>query len=158
MYIIDTNILVSEILVKYEQDELTNRCREFFQEMPLIKRVVPDFILNEFELLMIQVVPSRYKNQINEQGKKDLMEITTLYMERVIEKCVLVAPTKSVIKVAFEYYKQLKDDHYISFTDSLLLATAKHNGYTIFTKDKRINLLAKQLDISFIDITKEKTS
>ncbi len=149
MFIIDTNILASEILVKYEQDALTEQYRTFFQEIPLIKRVVSDFILNEFELLMTQVVPSRYKNVMREAERRDLQTITSAYLERVIGEYTLISPSTRVIKKAFEYYKRFEHSHYISFTDSLLLAAAQHNDYTIISKDARLNQRAKELHIAF---------
>lgn len=149
MFIIDTNILASEILLKYEQDELTEKYRTFFQKIPLIKRIVPDFILNEFELLITKVIPSRYKNQMSEIEKKELRKITSEYMERIIEGYTLASPSTSVIKKAFGFYKRFESTHYISFTDSLLLATAKDNDYTLISKDQRINDRAKELGITF---------
>lgn len=149
MFIIDTNILASEILVKYEQDALTRQYRAFFQEIPLIKRVVPDFILNEFELLMTQVVPSRYKKVMRESERKELQAITSAYLERVIGEYTLISPSTYVIKKALEFYKRFERNHYISFTDSLLLATAQHNDHTIISKDARLNHRAKELHIAF---------
>jgi predicted nucleic acid-binding protein len=155
MFIIDTNILASEILVKYEQDELTLKYRAFFQEIPLMKRVVPDFILNEFELLMTQVVPSRYKDQMTGEERKELRVITSAYIERIIGDYTLVSPTPAVIKKALGMYKRFENTHYISFTDSLLLATAQENRYTVITKDRRVNDRAKELQISFYELQKE---
>lgn len=147
MYIIDSNILVSEILTKYEKDELTLKYKEFYQQVPLIKRVIADFILNEFELYMVQVVPSRYQDQMDKEERKTIREVTSKYMERIIEECTLVSPSISVVKTAFDLYKRFGDTHYISFTDSLLLATAKANSYTIITKDRRLKERAKDLSI-----------
>ena len=151
MFIIDSNILVSEILTKYEKDELTLKYRKFYQQVPLIKRVIADFVLNEFELYMVQVVPSRYKAYMSEQERKAIREITSAYMERVIGECTLAFPSISAIKTAFDLYKRFGHRHYISFTDSLLLATAKDNGYTILTKDRRLRERAKDLGIKFYE-------
>lgn len=147
MFIVDSNILISEILTKYEKDELTLKYHAFYKQVPLIKRVISDFILNEFELYMVQVVPSRYQEQMEEQERKTIREITSAYMERIIGECTLISPPISVIKTAFDFYKRFGHTHYISFTDSLLLATAKANSYTIITKDRRLNLRAKDLRI-----------
>ncbi len=147
MFLIDSNILVSEILTKYEKDELTLKYKEFYQQVPLMKRVIADFVLNEFELYMVQVVPSRYKAYMSEQERKVIREITSVYMERMIGECTLVAPSISVIKTAFDLYKRFGHRHYISFTDSLLLSTAKDNSYTIITKDRRLRERAKDLGI-----------
>jgi len=149
MFIIDSNILVSEILTKYEQDELTLKYQASYKQIPLIKRVISDFILNEFELYMVQVVPSRY--QMDKLERKTIREITSAYIERMLRKCTLVSPSISTIKTAFDLYKRFGHTHYISFTDSLLLATAKDNGYTILTKDKRLNAGAKDLHIEFYE-------
>lgn len=151
MFIIDSNILVSEILTKYEKDELTLKYKEFYQQVPLMKRVIADFILNEFELYMVQVVPSRYKDKMEEQERKALREIATAYMDRIVREYILVSPSISVIKTAFDLYKRFGQTHYISFTDSLLLATAEENSYTIITKDRRLNLRAKDLRIDFYE-------
>lgn len=147
MFIIDSNILVSEILTKYEKDELTLKYKEFYQQVPLIKRVIADFILNEFELYMVQVVPSRYKAYMNKQEIKAIREITMVYMERILGECIVVSPSISVIKTAFDFYKRFGHTHYISFTDSLLLAAAKANSYTIITKDRRLRERTKDLGI-----------
>jgi len=151
MFIVDSNILISEILTKYEQDELTLKYQTFYKQIPLIKRVISDFILNEFELYMVQVVPSRYQEQMEEQERKAIREITKAYMERIVEEYTLVSPSISVIKTAFDFYKRFGYTHYISFTDSLLLATAKYNSYTIITKDRRLNQRAKDLHIEFYE-------
>ena len=147
MFIIDSNILVSELLAKYEQDDLTLKYKAFYQQIPLIKRVIADFILNEFELYMVQVVPSRYPAQMDKQERKAIREISIAYIERLIEECTLFSPSLSVIKTAFDFYKRFERTHYISFTDSLLLAAAKDNLYTIITKDRRLNERAKDLHI-----------
>lgn len=147
MFIVDSNILVSEILTKYEQDELTLQYQAFYKQVPLIKRVISDFILNEFELYMVQVVPSRYQEQMDKEERKAIREVTSKYIERIIEECTLVSPSIAVIKTAFDFYKRFGHTHYISFTDSLLLAIAKNNSYTILTKDRRLNSRAKDLRI-----------
>jgi len=151
MFIVDSNILISEILTKYEQDELTLKYQAFYKQIPLIKRVIPDFILNEFELYMVQVVPSRYQGQMDEQEIKAIRDVTSTYIEYMIEKCTLVSPSIPTIRIAFDLYKRFIRTHYISFTDSLLLATAKNNSYTIMTKDRRLNQRAKDLHIEFYE-------
>lgn len=156
MFIIDTNILASEILEKYEQDALTQQYRAFFQEIPLIKRVAADFILNEFELLITQVVPSRYKNVMDEAERNELQAITSAYLERVIGDYTLISPSIYVIKKAFEFYKRFEKNHHISFTDSLLLATAQDNDYTIISKDVRLNARAKELHIACYESQSKK--
>jgi predicted nucleic acid-binding protein len=145
MFLIDSNILVSEILVKYEQDERTLQYRNFYQQIPLIKRVVTDYVLAEFELYMIQVVPSRY--QMNAKAKKEIQQTTSEYLKQIINSFTLDSASPSVIKKAFSLYQRFENTHYISFTDSLLLALAQINDYTLITKDKRLNSLAKELSI-----------
>src|SRR3712207_1507120 len=116
MFLIDTNILISEILNKYEQDEITVLYRTFYQQIPLIKRVIPDFVLNEFELYMVQVVPVRY--HLQEQERKEVRETTSVYIQHLVESVTLDAPSPSVIKKAWSFYHQFERTHYISFTDS----------------------------------------
>lgn len=147
MYIIDTNILVSEILTKYEQDVITEKYRKFYQTIPLSERVIPDFVLNEFELYMMQIVPSRYKDQINEKEKRVLRETTTVYIERMVTECTVFGPNAATVKSAFHLYKTFVDSHYISFTDCLLLASAQSNGFELLTKDTRLNARAKVLGV-----------
>ena len=148
MFLIDSNILVAEILTKYEQDELTEQYRRFYRQIPLIKRVVTDFVLNEFELYMVQVVPSRYQKKMTEEEKRETRLATVAYMQRVTESFSLDSPSKATIKNAFILYQRFtQEGHYISFTDSLLLAMAQANGYTLVTKDKRLRMLAHNLDV-----------
>lgn len=151
MFIVDTNILISELLSKYETDELCRKYRLFYQKIPLLKRAIPDFILNEFELYMVQVVPSRYDEQMVSQEKKEIREITRSYMEKIVEECTLIAPSLTVIKSAFQLYTQFVSTHFISFTDSLLLATARDHSYTLLTKDRRLKMRAKELDIAYFE-------
>ncbi len=148
MYLIDTNILISEILVKYEQDAESHTYRNFYQQIPLLQRVIPDVVLNEFELYMLQVVPSRYQSRMPQAERQELRPITSAYIGRVIETSSLTAPTISVIHHAFDLYKRFLHTHYISFTDSLLLAIAHANGYTLLTKDRRLNARAKELNVA----------
>jgi predicted nucleic acid-binding protein len=147
MFLIDTNILASEVLQEYEQDQLTLTYRAFFKKLPLMKRVIPDFILNEFETLITQVVPSRY-NLTSEQ-KQNLKNITCTYIEKIVEEHTLIAPTTAIVKDAFPIYQQNVHTHYISFTDSLVLALARQNNFTILSKDQRLNARAKELHISY---------
>ena len=152
MVIIDTNILVSELLHKYEQDENTLQYRRFYQQLPLVQRVIPDFILNEFEIYMTKVAPSRYR--MDEQQKKTIRKATSIQLEELIHNCTVVSPSPATIKNAFALYKRFENDHYISFTDSLLLAVAKDSGYTLLTKDRRVINRAKELDIHLSKLTK----
>ena len=148
MYLIDTNILVSEILIKYEQEEESYTYRNFYQQIPLIQRVIADVVLNEFELYMLQVVPSRYQSRMPQAERQELRPITSAYIGRVIEISTLIVPTTSVIHHAFDLHKRFLLTHYISFTDSLLLAIAHANGYTLLSKDRRLNARAKEVDVA----------
>jgi predicted nucleic acid-binding protein len=155
MYLIDTNILVSEILVKYEQDEESLTYRNFYQQIPLIQRVIPDVVLNEFELYMLQVVPSRYQSRMPQAERQELRSITSSYIGRVIETSTLMTPSLPVIHHAFHLHKRFLHTHYISFTDSLLLAIAKANNHTLMTKDRRLRARAKEIDIAYYETTEE---
>jgi|SRR3954451_5973729 predicted nucleic acid-binding protein len=147
MFLIDTNILAAEILQAYEQDPLTKSYLAFYTKVPLLKRVIPDFILAELETLMTQVVPSRYN--LSPELKQQMKALTATYMGRLIDEHTLVTPTVATIKEAFPIYQQNLQSHYISLTDSLLLALARQNDFTIVSKDERLNARAEVLQISY---------
>jgi predicted nucleic acid-binding protein len=149
MFIIDTNILAAEILKEHERDKLTVSYLSFYRQIPIIKRVIPDFILNEFEKLMLQVIPSRY--HLTSKEKQNLRSITVIYMKKIIDRETLMTPTVITIKVAFSIYLQNIHTHYISFTDCLLLAMAQQHGFTIVSKDERLNARAKELHIAYYE-------
>ena len=54
-YVIDTNIHAAYLLQGYEADPLTKKYLAFYSKIPLSQRLVPDFIMNEFELFITQV-------------------------------------------------------------------------------------------------------
>lgn len=155
MVIIDTNILVSEIMSKYEFDEETKQYRLLYEQIPLYRRVIPDFILNEFELFTAQVAPGRYK--MNPEEKLILHEALGEYLHRIIHSFSLYSPSLSAIKQAYGIYFQYHKTHYISFTDSLILSASLNNSYAVLTKDKRLRDRAKELSISCLEpVRKEK--
>lgn len=147
MFILDTNILAAEVLTEHEQDHLTTTYLAFYKQLPLVKRVLPDFILNEFETLMIQVVPSRY--HLTDEEKHNMKNITTAYIKKIINEFTLITPTITLVKEAFSLYQQNVHTHYISFTDSLLLTMARQHNFTILSKDMRLNARAKELKIAY---------
>src|SRR5215213_7498736 len=129
MFLIDTNILASEILRVYEQDQLTASYLAFYTKIPLMKRAIPDFILAELETLVTQVVPSRYN--LAPELKQQMKQVTATYMEKLIGEHTLITPTTATVKEAFAIYQQNLQTHYISLTDSLLLAVARQNYFTV---------------------------
>lgn len=149
MFIIDTNILAAEILTVHEQDKLTISYLAFYKQLPLMRRVIPDFILSEFETLMTQVVPSRY--HLTDKEKQNLKTITTAYLKKIIDGHTLITPTTGAVKEAFALYQQNIHTHYISFTDSLLLTIAQQHHFTILSKDERLTARAKELRIAYYE-------
>jgi predicted nucleic acid-binding protein len=147
MFVIDTNILAAEILREYEDDPLTTSYLAFYQQLPLMKRVIPDFILNEFETLMTQVVPSRYN--LDDEQKRHFRTLTCSYLKKLVEDHTIITPSPQTVKEAFSLYDRYHTTHYVSFTDSLLLALAKQEGFTLLTKDQRVNHRAKELEIGY---------
>ena len=71
MYVIDSNIHVAYLLQHYEDDVVTKKYLAFYTTIPTAERVVPDFILGEFETLIMQVIPSRY--QLKGEDKKNVV-------------------------------------------------------------------------------------
>jgi predicted nucleic acid-binding protein len=72
-------------------------------------------------------------------------------MEKIVEEHTVITPTTTIVKDAFPIYQQNVHTHYISFTDSLVLALARQNNFTILSKDQRLNARAKELHISYYD-------
>ena len=147
MYLLDTNILASEILKKYEQDQKTLLYRHFLNSISLEKRIVSDFILGEFETFMLRVVPKRYK--MAETEKNDLIAVTHAHLAKLIELCTMENTTNSIVTQALSIYQKYAHIHYINFTDSLFLSCAQANGYTILSQDQRLTARAKELKIKF---------
>ena len=146
MFLIDTNILAAEILKEFETDQLTRDYLALYNGIPLMKRVIPDFILSEFETLITQAVPSRYN--LTDDQRRNMKNITTEYMKRIIEEHTVMTPTITTVKDAFSLYQRYTKLGYISFTDSLVLALARQNDYAIVSKDQRLKSKAKDLEIA----------
>lgn len=152
MYIIDTDILTSELLTKYHQDELTKKYLAFYRKIPLMKRVLPDFVLTEFELFITKVMPTRYAMQVSE--KKRLHDVVASYLRQINNNCILVSPNQQTMQHALALYQQRTELYeQASLTDCLLLASAQQLSYTILSKDKRVMAYATELHIPFVTIT-----
>src|SRR4051794_9594974 len=146
MYLIDTNIHVSFLLRNFENDDLTRQYLALYESIKLRERVVPDYILGELETFIMQVVPSRY--QLPAEDMKKIKHLTQEYFRRLTQECTIVVPDVQTVERARDIYFENATTNYISFFDSLCLATAEQNGYTIFTRDKRMNSLAKRMQIA----------
>lgn len=154
MYIIDTSILVAELLYKYndQEDEAVKKYLSIYKKIPLMKRVIPDFILNEFELFTTHVIPARYSLQVSE--KKQLHDVIASYLRQIISNCTINSPNKQIVKTAFSLYQQpISDENtrHISFTDSLLLAMASKLQYVIVSTDPEIRIYAAELNIACLE-------
>ncbi|HUD44008.1 MAG TPA: PIN domain-containing protein [Patescibacteria group bacterium] len=147
MYLVDTNIHAAYLLQNYENDDVTRQYLHFYETVSLVDRAIPDFILGEFETFMMQVVPSRYNLQI--EDKRKIQQLTTEYMQNLTTDCTLIVPDTETFQYAKDIYFEYLNSHYISFVDALVLATADRNSYPILTKDERMKLLAKRMNISF---------
>jgi predicted nucleic acid-binding protein len=145
MYLIDTNIHAAYLLQNFETDTLTKKYLALYNEIKLAERVVPDFILGEFETFIMQVVPSRYN--LNAEDKQKLKQVALEYIQRLTHDCPLVVPTIETVHLARDIFFDNAQTHYMSFIDCLLLATAKQLDLTIFTKDRRMSEAANKLTI-----------
>jgi predicted nucleic acid-binding protein len=146
MYLIDTNIHAAYLLQNFEGDKVTKLYLSLYDTITLSERVVPDFILGEFETLIMKVVPARYG--LNSDDKQKLKRTAQDYIKSLTEDCTIVVPEVRTVQRARNLYFENMDTHYISFVDCLVLATAEQNNYAIFTKDERLSTLAKKLTIS----------
>lgn len=141
MYLIDTNIHAGYLLQNFETDDLSQMYNDFYKTIALTDRVIPDFILGEFETFTMQVVPSRYR--LSAGDKQKLKQTVYEYLYRLTHNCVLITPDVSIVQKARDIYFDNFSTHYISFVDCLILATAENNNYSILTKDERIKMIAK---------------
>jgi predicted nucleic acid-binding protein len=146
MFLIDTNIHAAYLLQHFENDDLTKQYLARYNNIPLRDRVVPDFILGEFETFIMKVVPSRY--QLNAEDTQKLKHLAFAYIKTLTEECTIVASEVQTIEHARDLYFESAPTSYLSFVDCLVLATAEHNTYTVFTKDMRVNKLAEKLHIA----------
>lgn len=148
MLLIDTNIHAAYLLQEFEDDNLTKQYLALYDTIILSERVIPEFILGEFETFMMQVVPSRYK--LNATDKQQLQQLSLDYIYLLTNECTVVTPNVSSVKRARDLYFENAKTHYLSFIDCLLLATAEYHNYTLFTKDKRMKAIAQQLHIPLL--------
>lgn len=146
MYLVDTNIHAAYLLQNYEQDVLTKQYLELYNAISLADRVIPDFILGEFETFIMQVVPPRYK--LNPGDAQKLKQLAFDYLQRLTYECTIVVPQVQTVQRARDLYFENAKTHYLSFVDCLILATAEQNKLTVFTKDARIRTAAKNLQIA----------
>ena len=147
MFLIDTNIHAAYILKQYENDPLTVQYTTFYKQLSLKHRLVPDFILGEFETLLLQAVPSRYK--LDTEEKQELKKLVHEYITDIRRDYPLITSSEDVVRKAFEIYHTNFSTRYISFTDSLLLALASAHQYTLLTKDQKLHVIAQQMRIPF---------
>src|SRR3954462_14875952 len=146
MFLIDTNIHAAFLLQNFGNDDLTKQYLATYHAIKLKERVVPDYILGELETFIMQVVPSRY--QLPAEDMKKIKHLTHEYLSWLTQECTIVVPEVQTVERARDIYFENATTNYISFFDSLCLATAEQNGYTIFTRDKRMNSLAKRMHIA----------
>src|SRR5258706_10633832 len=149
MYLIDTNIHAVYLLQNFQDDEVTKQYLAMYNTIPVANRIVPDFILGEFETFMLQVVPSRYTLPL--EDKQKLKQLVLEYLHRLTQECMLTAPDTKTVQIAMEIYLKNAQSHYISFIDALVLATAKQHEYIILTKDQRLVSRAKELHIDYYE-------
>lgn len=148
MYIIDSTILIAEILSKYPQNEENKKILGFYRKIPLMKRVVTDYILTEFESYMLHILPTNISLGLTE--KKQLHDIFLAYLRQIQNNYTIITINPQIVKNAFSLYQQYKngsDSNYISFADCLLLASAIQLQYTIISMDMTLLGYAKELRI-----------
>jgi predicted nucleic acid-binding protein len=150
MYLIDTNIHAAYILQGYENDETTKQYLNQYRKIALSDRVVPDFILGEFETFITRVAPPKY--HLNAEDAEKLQSLAFDYIKQMTNEFTLVTPDVQTIQNASGIFFANCERNYLSFNDCMLLATAKQNSFTVFTKDKPMSKLAKKLQISIFDL------
>jgi predicted nucleic acid-binding protein len=148
-YVIDTNIHAAYLLQGYEADPLTKKYLAFYSKIPLSQRLVPDFIMNEFELFITQVAPAKYRMS-GEQATSFYKAVTT-YLRDIATSFTLLTTPLEAYKIAFSLYEQNTQHRHISFTDSLLVALAKQQDFLLLTKDRRLQTIAKELQVGYFD-------
>ncbi|OGG14048.1 hypothetical protein A3D77_00885 [Candidatus Gottesmanbacteria bacterium RIFCSPHIGHO2_02_FULL_39_11] len=150
MYLIDTNILIADILSKYETDKISRKYRKFYSKISLSERIITDFILGEFEQFISQVFPHRYK--VSHEKGKEIDEALHVFLSEAIHTFTLdYASTFTTIKASALYGKFL-NIHPIGFFDSLLLSLAQEKSYVLLTQDKRLTACAQELKIEFVNL------
>jgi predicted nucleic acid-binding protein len=149
MFLIDTNIHAAYLLQNFENDDLTKQYLARYNSISLRDRVVPDFILGEFETFIMKVVPSRY--QLSVEDTQKLKHLALTYIKTLTDECTIVASEVHTVEHARDLYFEHATTSYLSFVDCLVLATAQNHTYTVFTKDRRLHTLAKKLQITSYD-------
>jgi predicted nucleic acid-binding protein len=105
--------------------------------------------MNEFELFITQVAPVKYRMS-GEQVPHFYKAVHT-YLHDIATSFALVTTPLEAYKDAFVMYEQNVKERHISFTDSLLLALAKQQGYLLLTKDKRVQVIAREIRVHYFD-------
>jgi predicted nucleic acid-binding protein len=154
MYLIDTNIHTAYLLQEdFEKDDLTKKYLELYKEITLADRIVPDFILGEFETFIVQVAPSRF--QLNPEDKRKLKQLALDYIRTLTDECTVIVPEVKTVQRARDIFFENAHTHYMSFIDCLVLATADLGGYHLMTKDTRLTARAKELGVTCYEPYKE---
>jgi predicted nucleic acid-binding protein len=148
-YVIDTNIHAAYLLQGYENDPLTQKYLAFYSMTPISERLVPDFIMNEFELFITQVAPVKYR--MSGAQAASFNKAVTAYLHDIAASFTLLTTPMEAYKSAFSIYEHNAQQRHISFTDSLLLALAKQQDFLLLTKDRRIQTIAKELRVGYFD-------
>lgn len=148
MILIDTNILLTDILEQYETDESSVAYRDLYRQIALPERVITAIVLGEFEIYMTRVMPSRFS--LDAKQKKEIRNITASYVGKVLDACTLISPSSELMQEAYEIYHHNWSDRFISYTDSLLIAIARYNRIGLLTQDKRMQAIAKEMEVNLI--------
>ena len=148
-YLIDTNIHAAYVLQAYEADPLTKKYLAFYAMTPLSERLIPDFIVNEFELFVTQVAPVKYR--MRPEQTSSFYKAVHTYLHDIAASCTLVTASLEAYRNAFSIYEHNAQQRYISFTDSLLLSLAKQMDFLLLTKDRRIQTIAQELRVGYFD-------
>jgi predicted nucleic acid-binding protein len=117
MYLIDTNIHAAYLLQDFENDETTKQYLTQYRNIQLSERVVPDFILGEFETFITRVAPPKYR--LNAEDSEKLQTLANDYIQQITTDFTLVAPDVQTIKNASDIYFDNFEKNYLSFNDCL---------------------------------------
>ena len=149
-YIIDTNIHAAFLLQGYEADPLTKKYLAFYNILPRPQRLVPDFIMSEFELFITQVAPVKYR--MSGEQAVTFAKAVSVYLHDIATSFTLLTTPLEAYKSAFFLYGQnAEQQRHISFTDCLLLTLAKQQDYLLLTQDRRLQTIAKELRVGYFD-------
>lgn len=139
MFLIDTNVLLADILSRY-QDEATRKYLQHYRKIPLIKRVIADFVITELDFYLKTSVLPQTNFKVSE--KIELHDITQKYIQQVILHCTIVPVSKRIMQSALSLYQ-----HDLRFSSCLLLTTASHFSYEVVSLDAKTNRLAQDFHI-----------